>query len=491
MTRFKPTASPWGKAASLVELSVAQPAKADALLGEMTFHSAVERRRCQFLFYGVLRHRRRIDALLSRLISRRPKPRLQAMLQVAVYELLEAEASRQPKVVDHAVGQIRSAMSKAEAGLANAVLRKIPVEADRLETEAPAAVRLSHPDWLAEKWTQQFSPQAAEALMRWNLRTPEVTFRVRDPDAVNAAQAGGKFLEKTDWPGFMKLTGEFVQAEPLLQSGALYAQDPSTRLAVEALAVKPGETVLDLCAAPGGKTLMLADALGDDERGLLVAVDLPGPRLQQLDENLSKLNDEAGPGVYLLAADVRELTGRDAPTGRPPGDDSEVVPPRNDEASTWRGGLRPVQGRDTSPGHPRTARRSGPTQEREIAAPGIFAQHGLPDKYDAVLLDAPCSNTGVLRRRPDGKWRLGEEDIMDSAMLQLELLRHAATLAKPGGRLVYSTCSIEPEENLGVVEVFLNDCEEGQGFTATSQETFLPWETGHDGAGVTVLEAKS
>ncbi|MEM8550641.1 MAG: transcription antitermination factor NusB, partial [Verrucomicrobiota bacterium] len=301
----------------------------------MTFQSSVERRRCQFLFYGVLRHRRRIETLLTGLIPRRPKPRLWAMLEIAVYELMEAGPERQPKVVDYAVGEIRKAMGKGEAGLANAVLRKIPKADAELEKTASAGVRTSHPDWLAKKWEGRFGPEAAEQLMRWNLQTPEVCLRVRDEAGVELAQAQamaageGELFEPTPWPGFVSLAGEFSRAEPLLKNGALYAQDASTRLAPEALAVKPGDYVLDLCAAPGGKTLMLADSLGTDTSGLLLAVELPGSRLEQLDENLQKLNDGDGPAVSLLATDVLTLTSEH------------------------------------------------------------FAEQGLPDKYDAVLLDAP------------------------------------------------------------------------------------------------------
>jgi 16S rRNA (cytosine967-C5)-methyltransferase len=420
MTQLKPTVSPWQHAVSLCEVYQAQPAKAETLMMDITFQSSADRRRCQFLFYGVLRHRRRIDELLGRLIARAPKPRLAAMLQVAVFELLSAGPERQPKVVDYAVGQVRRRMSRSEAGLANAVLRKIPAEAEKLDREAPAAVRYSHPDWLAARWEANFGPEAAEKLMAWNLEPPPVTFRVRGDFPANDA------LVPAAWPGFVQLAGEWAKVEPLLKRGQLYAQDPSTRLAPEALAVRPGETVLDLCAAPGGKALAIADALGRDPKGLLLAVDLPGSRLEPLDENLCKLENGKGPQVTLLGVDVLKLT------------------------------------------------------------PQLLEKQKLPVQFDAVLLDAPCSNTGVLRRRPDAKWRLTPEDITASAALQREMLAAAATFVKPGGRLVYSTCSIEPEENAGVVAAFLNS-PTGKGFACRSQTVSLPWETGHDGAGVVLL----
>ncbi|MBC2596414.1 RsmB/NOP family class I SAM-dependent RNA methyltransferase [Ruficoccus amylovorans] len=420
MTQFKPTESPWRKAAGLCESYQAQPAKAETLITDINFHSSAERRRCQFLFYGVLRHRRRIDELLARLISRPPKPRLAAMLQVAVFELMAAEPARQPKVVDYAVGQIRRIMSRSEAGLANAVLRKIPAEAAKLDQEAPAAVRLSHPDWLARRWQEHYGPESAETFMAWNLEPPPVLFRAR------GELPAGLPLEPAAWPGFYKLAGEWARVEPLLNAGRLYAQDPSTRLAPEALAVRPGEKVLDLCAAPGGKALMLIDALESDRDGLMLAVDLPGPRLEPLNENLQKLGRRSGPAVSLLGIDVRRLS------------------------------------------------------------PELLRREGFPETFDAVLLDAPCSNTGVLRRRPDAKWRLEPGDIAASAELQGELLAVAAERVKPGGRLVYSTCSVEPEENQAVIKAFLGSVA-GKDFSCRSQTVSLPWETGHDGAGVALL----
>jgi len=109
-----------------------------------------------------------------------------------------------------------------------------------------------------------------------------------------------------------------------------------------------------------------------------------------------------------------------------------------------------------------------------------FTSRNLPELYDAVLLDAPCSNTGVLRRRPDARWRLKEGDIEKCARLQFGLLKKAAQFVRPGGRLVYSTCSVEFAENDGVAEAFLKAL---PGFALKEKTRAFPWETGHDGAG--------
>jgi 16S rRNA (cytosine967-C5)-methyltransferase len=157
-------------------------------------------------------------------------------------------------------------------------------------------------------------------------------------------------------------------------------------------------------------------AAGGGKAGRLVAVDLPGDRLRRLRENLSR-----APGIDAVAigADIRR-------------------------------GL-----------------------------PAHLAKSGLPAEFPAVLLDAPCSNTGVIRRRVDVKWRLEEADIGRHARLQLALLSAASRFVAEGGSLVYSTCSVEPEENEGVAKAFLEG--PGRRFSLRARDLARPWIAGHDG----------
>ena len=120
--------------------------------------------------------------------------------------------------------------------------------------------------------------------------------------------------------------------------------------------------------------------------------------------------------------------------------------------------------------------------------PVLFLNSALPTSYDGVLLDVPCSNTGVLRRRPDAKWRLQEDDISHSATYQIALLTKAARFVKPGGRLVYNTCSLEPEENEDVVELFI-DLSRNK-FQLVQRIHSRPWIEGHDGGGAFLLGRK-
>jgi len=212
--------------------------------------------------------------------------------------------------------------------------------------------------------------------------------------------------------------GHWREVSPLVQEGFFYAQDPSTRLSIDLLNPQPGEWVLDLCAAPGGKSLACADRMG---KGHLIAVDLPSERLGRLRENLGRVH---GVETRLIEADLQ-------------------------------------------------ANLSLALQEAK-----------LPAGYPAVMLDAPCSNTGVMRHRVDVKDRIEESDMPKHATQQLRLLRAASKHVLPGGRLVYSTCSIDPEENEQVVDAFLKDA---PAFKLEDERLGRPWDHGHDGAGAFLL----
>jgi len=208
--------------------------------------------------------------------------------------------------------------------------------------------------------------------------------------------------------------------DPLLTAGTIYLQDPGTRLAVELLAPQAGETVLDGCAAPGGKSLLIADAM---KTGRIVAMDLPGPRISRLKENLSRAHAVE---VALVQADLLE-------------------------------------------------------------APALaLREHQLPESYAAVLIDVPCSNTGVMRHRADVKWRLEPRDFDKHGRQQLALLHAAARLVDQGGRMVYSTCSLDPEENERVIKAFF-DSRAGGPFKLERSVVSLPWVTGHDGGAAFLL----
>lgn len=395
----------------------------ETLGGSLT---GAERARCQHLVFGVVRHFGRIEAGLNRLIAHPPRFSTRGVLFVAGFELIESggksiEEGMVAKIVHHAVEQTKRLASPAEARLVNAVLRKLAAELavpapSKLAAPEVLAEYYSHPEWMVRRWLAQFGAEATRSLLEWNQQPAPVYARWR---------AGGEeppsWMKPTKWPTFHEIEpGHWSQVEPLLRAGKIYLQDPATRLAVDLLAPQQTEVVLDACAAPGGKSLLIADAL---QHGKVIAMDLPGARIDRLKENLSRLPPTVG--IALVQADLRDSAG------------------------------------------------------------AMLKEHGLSQAFLAVLLDVPCSNTGVMRHRVDVKWRLQEGDFVKHPRQQLALLSAAARLVAPGGRLVYSTCSLDREENENVVKEFLAD-RHGQ-WTQESQIISQPWESGHDGAAAFLL----
>jgi 16S rRNA (cytosine967-C5)-methyltransferase len=315
---------------------------------------------------------------------------------VGVYQLLVMDTVADHAAVHESVEALKRVRLRA-TGYANAVLRAVLRNRDAiremLKTQ-PLGVRESHPDRLVERWRQRFGETRTAQLCRWNNSRPEVAvraFRLRtDP---------GRFRDRLVRHGldpaphpfapdeFLVLPhGTRVTRVPGYEEGLFTVQDPSTALAVRLLDARPGECVLDACAAPGGKTVLLAEAM--QGRGRLVAVDLHEDRLAVLRRNLQRLGLRS---VEPIRADAAQANARD------------------------------------------------------LGA----------DAFDRVLLDVPCTNTGVLRRRPDARWRFSEQRLQRLRRQQQALLDNARRLLRPGARLVYSTCSLEPEEGEQIIRSWL------------------------------------
>lgn len=417
----QPTFGGWEAAVGLTERWLARSERVDTLLeGLPPGLAGQERARAQQLFYGVVRWSSRLEAALTGLMARPPRTKVKAILVVAGFELLEGGPALTAKVVHHAVEKAKTVASAKEAGLVNAVARKLAL---RL-TEPPAdlATEFAHPEWLVARWTQQFGAATTRKLLEWNQQPAPVYARWRTEGPVP------EYLAPTKWPGFFEVKpGKWDEIRRLANEGALYLQDPSTRLCIGLLAPQPDEIILDACAAPGGKSLFIADTM---KTGKVIALDEPAApgkpdiRLVRLKENLSRA--PAGVEVAQVEADLRKV---------------------NTE---------------------------------------FYKNLNLPLSYDAVLLDAPCSNTGVMRHRIDVKWRLQDGDFARHAESQLELLHAAARLVRPGGRIVYSTCSIDAQENEQVIKGFF-DSRAGGPFKLGKSVQACPWKDGHDGAGAFLL----
>lgn len=389
-----------------------------------------KRQVCQFIFLTLFRNKLAIEFILKRLVPKKMRPILEAILKCAAAELIASDKNKHPKIVHAWVDAAKFALSRHEARLVNAVSRRFIAEYADLKENAKTlsdfALLYSHPEWLAKEWAQNFGEEKAIEIMRLNQRPSEVFFRLSPSAEAKAAFVPfAEFFEETNFEGFYKMkSGSWQNVAPLLDTPYVYIQDPATSFAPAALAPKAGETILDLCAAPGGKSRILADLLlktGDNlENTQLVSVDIQGPRFEKLQANLAKINFL---NTKTLACDML----------------------------------------------------------KESLAEKL-ADSNLPTKFDAILIDAPCSNTGVLRRRPDARYRIKKSDIKNCAEIQSELIKIALPLLKPKGRLVYSTCSIENEENISAPTKALESFPD---FKIQSSQTILPIDS--DGAGISLI----
>lgn len=367
----------------------------------------------RWLVVEVFRNWLLIDERLAAHMRKKPRPQAHSLLRLGIGECLNRDDEDRPKVVHHAVDVAHAlGLNKSECGFINAVLRNVLRSWDKIGEQSKAA---THPSWLVKRWRKQFGESQVEKLLDWNQRIPDLVLR---------AETCPAYAEKSRWEGFYYLPKKrFSEAEADLRSGKVYMQDPFTRHPTELLAAQPGERILDLCAAPGGKTRMLAQAM--EGKGVLLALDKPGQRMERLRENLDRAGQE---WVTTVADRVESFSGNK-----------------------------------------------------------LHEATGL-EQVDGILIDVPCSNTGVIRKRPDVKLRVTEGSIKRHADQQLELLSHAAGLVRVGGRIVYSTCSLEHEENSGVVERFL---ESRSGWELTKSVMSYPWECEHDGGGAFLLTLRN
>lgn len=325
------------------------------------------------LVMGVLRHRGELDHMIS---GRLRKPlrgvdlEVLASLRLGAYQLRHMRTVPPHAAVSESVELVKAARKASAAGLVNAVLRRLPPRPPPDE-----GLRLCHPEWLVGRWTEAFGPDACSALLAANLRPPAVYFRIPAPAApqgvLAALERAGLAAEPTPVAGAYQLTKGSASEARRAAGDAIAMQDLNSQRVAALLQVRPRSRVLDLCAAPGGKSRLLADT------------------------------------APVVAADRR---------------------------------LRRL----------RTMRRLG---DRGIRLVLLDAERPLPlrARFDRILVDAPCSGTGTLARNPEIKWRLRPADLADLQARQERILRQAAQALEPGGVLLYSTCSLEPEENAQVV----------------------------------------
>jgi 16S rRNA (cytosine967-C5)-methyltransferase len=335
------------------------------------------------LVMGVLRWRSLLDAQIAAASSQkllRLDLEVLTALRLGCYQLMFLDRVPRHAAVNESVDLVKRARKRSAAGFANAVLRKLAgSEMRRPAVDAATnglelAAASAHPAWLADRWIQEFGFESAREICAYDQQTPVTALRIFDDAVERELSAEGMVLQ----PGRLLASARRVSAGDVTETdafreGRVAIQDEGSQLV--GLLAGRGSRILDCCAAPGGKTRILAQENPD---ALVIAAEIYPQRARLMRKLVREEN------VRVMVGDARNSSfGAD---------------------------------------------------------------------FDRVLLDAPCSGTGTLGRNPEIKWRVGQEDLAKLQNLQFEILEAAMRQVAPGGRIVYSTCSLEPEENEQVID---------------------------------------
>jgi 16S rRNA (cytosine967-C5)-methyltransferase len=376
--------SPARKAAFQILLTVEKTqAHSDELLRgkAVSALSAADRHLATALVLGVLRWQVRLDGQIREFLDK-PNSRLDREIQIALrlgsFQLLHMDRIPAHAAIDESVELAKQAGHRFASRMVNAVLRKVAVvpraEGSRAGS-TDSEIDQTHPAWMVERWTRFYGIDAVRSVCAYGQEQPATTIRVEGPAVEEGLTKAGIGLT----PGRLLSAARLVTAGDLMETaafreGRVRLQDEGSQLVAEIAGY--GNAILDCCAAPGGKTLILAER---NSEARIVAVEVSPQRLVQLRERLTPLGNR----VQCRLGDAASMTEEGA--------------------------------------------------------------------YDLVLADVPCSGTGTLGRNPEIRHRLRLEDLASQADRQRAILRAALRAIRSGGRVVYSTCSMEPEENEDVV----------------------------------------
>jgi 16S rRNA (cytosine967-C5)-methyltransferase len=377
------------------------------------------RRFMTHLVYGTVRHKRLCDHVLTKLcrqpIEELPPP-IRCILRMAVFQSLFCIQVTPPSMVHTSVDLAKHRGHAGLARLTNAVLRRVPTSLDQVELpdratrfKAWLAIRYSMPTWLVEQWLADYGEEQTEALCAASIEQAPTTIRVNalknTPDELSEqlTKAGFVVAKQTAAPEELTvLDGPSLTRSKAFQQGRFMLQDPASMLVAHLVEPQPGDRILDLCAAPGGKTTHMAELARNEAE--ITAMDAQRGRLYSVRENVERL----------------ELSG-----------------------------IRLVCGDGTKP----------PLREAQ---------------FDRVLVDAPCSGLGTLRRHPDLKWHIDPAAIARLAEQQRTLLRSAVEVCKNGGLIVYSVCTISTAETEEAIRDVLAD---GRVAVEEGPTCLDPWKT--------------
>ncbi|OUL24733.1 16S rRNA (cytosine(967)-C(5))-methyltransferase [Nostoc sp. RF31YmG] len=369
----------------------------------------INRRLVTELVYGSVRRQRTLDTLIDQLAKKKshqqPKD-LRTILHLGLYQLCYQERIPASAAVNTTVQLAKENGFSGLTGFVNGLLRQYIRLAENNKGDYPhlplqlpenplerLGILYSFPDWIIQVWLEQLSFAETEQLCEWMNQSPTIDLRVNplqtSTDVVEKALQSVDVLVKRlpNLPQALRLISNSgpIQNLPGFQEGWWVVQDSSAQMVSHLLDPRPGEVVIDACAAPGGKTTHIAELMGD--KGKIWACDRTSSRLRKLQENARRLNLQS---IQICTGDSRQF----------------------------------LQFQNTG---------------------------------DRVLLDAPCSGLGTLHRHADARWRQTPETVQELTKLQKELLSHTSTFVKPGGVLVYATCTLHPAENEEVISEFLTE----------------------------------
>lgn len=394
---------------------------------------------CSRIVYGVIQNQLLLDHYLTAFCSQKPghlQPPLLDILRIGAYQILFLDKIPDSAAVNTSVELAKLAKRGQASGLVNAVLRKVSKNKENLpaipdrDVDRYLSIKYSHPKWLVKRLLNILGREETEAFLAANNQVAPLTIQVNplktDQEALEAElKESGVSAAAHHWvPGCLELSGTGdLTALSAFREGKFLVQDPAARLVSLISGVQPGDRVLDVCAAPGGKTFSAAFAM--ENRGKITACDLHENKLKRIREGAERLGISC---VTTAAADGRV---------------------RN---PAWVNG------------------------------------------FDVVLVDAPCSGLGIIRKKPDTRYKK-PDDLFTLPMIQSAILDNAASYVRPGGTLIYSTCTILPEENEQVVVSFLADHPEFEqdDFTLPNGETMSQltlWPQRHNTDGFYICRMK-
>ncbi len=341
-------------------------------------------------------------------------------MRVGLYQIMHLDKIPVPAAIDESVEIVKRIQGEKTAGIVNGVLRNISRNIDNIRYPNQEddrvyflAITKSHPKWLVKRWMEQFGRDFTEKMLDANNLRPPIIIRVNksktSPEEVikllidkHVDHTQSQYLDSSISIQTQKSN---ISSTELFLKGYITIQDTSASLAAKLTDARPGNTIVDLCAAPGGKTFYMAELIKDE--GKIISVEKYRSKIRFIKEGVDRMELKS---VEMMRGDAREIS--------------------------------------------------------------------FDEKIDIIMADVPCSGLGTLSKKPDIKWKREPEDIKSLASLQRNIMANAAKILGPGGVLVYSTCTIEKEENMDNIQWFL---EEHPEFEIDPAGNYLPEDVCKDG----------